>query len=145
MINQGLFNAQEGVIINEEALINDPEYGENHPLRRPEAVRQANVRQHFNQQRLDGTWITAEFLMGTIIFRHHLMVKYTRLISGFAHISRRQIQVVNSQSGRIQVFNGAGHEQNVRREPLIIGHGHNHYTVSKSFLHGLTSSCSVFG
>ena len=22
---------------------------------------------------------------------------------------------------------------------LIIGHGHNHYTVSKSFLHGLTS------
>ena len=119
--------------------MNDPQYGENHPLRRPEGVRQANVRQHFNQQRLDGTWIAAEFIMGKLFLRYYLKFLPTELISGFAHISRRQIQVVNSQSGRIQVFNGAGHEQNVRREPLIIGHGHNHYTVSKSFLHGLTS------
>ena len=62
------------------------------------------------------------------------MVLHVTFILGLAHISRRQIQVVNSEFGRISVFHGAGHEQNVQREPLIIAHGHNHYTVSKSSL-----------
>ena len=62
------------------------------------------------------------------------MVLHVKFLLGLAHISRRQIQVVNSESGRISVFHGAGHEQNVQREPLIIAHGHNHYTVSKSSL-----------
>ena len=68
LINQGLFNAEEGVIIDDEALLNDPDYDENHPLRRPERERQANVVQHCNRQRLDGTWISAEFLMGNFHF-----------------------------------------------------------------------------
>ena len=62
------------------------------------------------------------------------MFLQVKFLLGLAHISRRQIQVVNSEFGRISVFHGAGHEQNVRREPLIIAHGHNHYTVSKSSL-----------
>ena len=67
-INQGLFNVEEGVIISEEALQNDPDYEEDHPLRRQERERLENVRQHFNRQRLDGTWIAAEFMMGKVFF-----------------------------------------------------------------------------
>ena len=74
-------------------------------------------------------------MMGKVFLMDHLMVLHVKFFLGLAHISRRQIQVVNSEFGRISVFHGAGHEQNVHREPLIIAHGHNHYTVSKSSLH----------
>ena len=67
LINQDLFNAQEGdVVVTEADLRDDPQYGPDHPLKKSEAERQALVRQAMNVQKMDRTWISSEFLMGKI-------------------------------------------------------------------------------
>ena len=103
--------------------------------RKSEEEKQKLLRRHFFRHRRDGTWIGSEFLMGKnynfIIGKKEIgvTVQIANLLVGFAHLLRRQIQVIETNGGRINVFNGAGMEQNIQANPLILLHGHHHYVV----------------
>ena len=85
IINQALFNVQEGDAAVSEADLQNTHprrgYALNHPIRKSEAERQAIVRQAMNRQRMNKTWISSEFIMGK-------KPKYNRsLVSNMDHFS----------------------------------------------------------